>query len=78
MVYPQLSVTDVGGTSHHLIKHHKGNNNGYAAWNALCEWYYGGAVKNETAHSLRYKLEIYCLTFASNAAQYFSNFLTSF
>ena len=49
VVYYLLSVETVGVTSHHLIKHHEGDKNGYGAWNDLCEWYDGDAVKNETS-----------------------------
>ena len=48
----------VVGTEHNLVKQHKEDMNGYAAWNNLCEWYDRDAVNNETAYSLRFKLEI--------------------
>ena len=68
VVYSQLAVATVGGTAHRLVKQHEDDNNGYGACNTLCEWYYGYAVKNETEDSLRFKLEIYHITSASNAA----------
>ena len=43
--------------------------NGYASWNDLFEWYDGDTVNNETEDSLRFKLEIYCLTSVLNASQ---------
>ena len=78
VVYFKLEVATVVGTANHLFKENKDDNNGYAAWNALCEWYGGYAVKNETSYPLWYKLESYRLTSKSNAAQYINNFLTSF
>ena len=78
VVYYQLEVATVGGTEHHLVKQHKENNYGYVAWNPLCEWYDGGAVKNEAEVSLMYKFEIYCLKSDSNASQYMNDLLTSF
>ena len=47
MLYSQLVVTIFGETSHHLIKQHGDDKNGYIACNALCEWYDWDAVKNE-------------------------------
>ena len=48
VVYHKSAVATIGGTEHHLVKKHEDNKDGYAAWNALCEWYYGDAAKNET------------------------------
>ena len=70
VVYYQLAVATVGGTSHQIIKKNEGNKNVYGACNTLCECYDGGAVEKKTADYLRSKLEIYCLTLASNIAQY--------
>ena len=47
VVYSQLSVATVGGTAYHLIKKHEDDENGYVAWNALCEWYDGNSVKSK-------------------------------
>ena len=69
VVYSQLEVATVGGTAYHLIKHHDNNNNGYEAWNALCDWYDGDEVNIEISYLLRPKLESYGITLVSNAAQ---------
>lgn len=37
VVYSQLSVTTVGGNSHHLVKRWEGDKDGHSAWIALCE-----------------------------------------
>ena len=78
MVYYHLAVATVRGNAQHVIKQHEDDKNGYGAWNALFEWYDGNAVKKKTAYYLRSELESYCLTSASNAAQYINDFLTSF
>ena len=78
MVYSQLAVSTVGGTSYRIIKKYEDNNNGYGAWKALFDLYDGNAVKNKTADYLKSKLGIYYLTSTSNAAQYINNFSTSF
>ena len=70
MVHSKLAVEILGRTEHHLVKQHKDNNNGYAAYNYFCECYYGDSVQNEAAYSLRSNLEIYRLTSAPNTAQY--------
>ena len=58
VVYSKIKLATVVGTEHHLVKQHKEDMNGYVAWNNLCEWYDRDAVNNETAYSLRFKLEI--------------------
>ena len=78
LVYSQLEVATIGWTAYHIIKKYEDDKDGYGAWNDLCEWYDGGAVRNKTSDSLRSKLESYRITSASNAAQYINNFLTSF
>ena len=45
-----------------MVKKHEDDKNGYESWNALCEWYNGYAVNNETSDYLRSKSEKYCLT----------------
>ena len=48
VVYLQLSVVNIGVTSHYLIKQYEDDKIVYGAWNALCGWYDEYAVKNET------------------------------
>ena len=55
-------------------KKHDDDNNGYGAWNALCECYDWYAAKKETAYSLITKLEIYRIKSVSNTAQDINNF----
>ena len=78
VVYSQLEVQTVGGTSHHLIKPYEDDKNFYGAWNALCEWSDDAAVKNKPANYFKSNLESYRITLASNVAQCINNFLTSF
>jgi hypothetical protein len=77
-VFSQLSVSTVDGTAHHLIKVHEGLKDGHAAWIALCEWYDGDAMKNETSESLRTKLETLRLHSGLTASQYVNKFLMWF
>ena len=46
LVYSQVALETVGGTAHHLVKQHKDNNNGFAAWKTFCECYEGDSMKN--------------------------------
>jgi hypothetical protein len=78
VVFSQLSVSTVDGTAHHLIKVHEGLKDGHAAWIALCEWYDGDAMKNETSESLRTKLETLRLHSGLTASQYVNKFLMWF
>ena len=76
VVYYKLSVATVVGTAaYNMIKQHDDYKNGYVAWNFFCEWYDGGAEKNETADYLRSKLESYRLTLASDESKYLNNVL---
>ena len=51
-----MAVETVGGTTHHLVKQHEDDNNGYAAWKYLCEFYDEYAVSNKEYYSLVSKL----------------------
>ena len=78
VVYSQLSVENVGVNEHHLVKRYEDYKNGCGAWNALCEYYYGVYVNNETSYYLSSKLEIYRLKLESNSEHYINTLLTSF
>ena len=52
----QLAVETVGETVNNLVKKYEYDKNGYGEWNALCGWYDGDEVKNETSDYLKSKL----------------------
>ena len=56
LVYSLLAAATVGGTEHNLVKQHEDDNNGYAAWKYLCEFYDEYAVSNKEYYSLVSKL----------------------
>ena len=76
IVYAQLSVATIGGTANHLIKKFDSTKNGYSAWEALCNWYDGEMIQNETSDALRDKLESLKLTTTTSASVYINNYLT--
>ena len=45
IVYSQLSVANVGGTAHRLVKTFKDMKNGNSYWRLMCEWYDGDVIK---------------------------------
>ena len=57
VVYSQLVVAMVDGTAYHLVRQHEEQKDGHKAWIALCEWYVGDQIQNETLESLRSKLD---------------------
>ena len=75
VVYSQLAVATVDGTAHHLVKQFEHIKDGNAAWAALCEWYDGDVVRNETAETLRDKLENTRLTTTTTASEFVNDFL---
>lgn len=76
IVYSQLAVATVDGTAYHLIKQFEDSKDGHAAWQALIEWFDGDVIKNETAESLRTKLEKLKLTRSLKAEDYINKYLT--
>ena len=59
IIYSQLSVAISGGTAYHLVKQFESEKEGYATWNALCEWYDGDTMKAETTDTISNKLGSY-------------------
>jgi hypothetical protein len=59
-----------------LIKQHKTNKDGHAAWAALLTWYDSNTIKNEIAESLQNKLELLKLHQGTSGSQYINQFLT--
>ena len=57
IVYSQLSVATVDGTTHHIVMNHAESKNGFQAWKDLVQWYEGDSVRNETAEDLQPKME---------------------
>ena len=49
IVYLQLSVATVGGTSHHMVKRFEDTKDGNAALKSMCEWYDVNVINNKTA-----------------------------
>ena len=76
IVYSQLAAATVDGNAHHLVKEYEDGQDGYAAWQNLCDWYDGDVVKHETADELRSKLESLKLDTTTAATQYINKFLT--
>ena len=74
VVYSQLAVTTISRTAHHLVKQFDTSKNGNMAWEALLEYYDGGAVKNETADALRDKLSHLKLNTSTSAVSYINIF----
>jgi hypothetical protein len=75
IVYSQLAVATVDGNAHHLVKQHEDSRDGYAAWQALVEWFDGDIIKNETAEALREKLETLSLHPGVTASDYVNKYL---
>ena len=78
IVYSQLAVATSGGTAYHLVKAFEWEQDGNAAWRNLLEWYDGDALKNETADTLRRKLESYRLSSSDGVLRYINNFITTY
>ena len=76
VVYSQLSAATVDGNAHHLVKQHDDVDDGWGAWQSLCEWYDGDVVQSETADELRSRLEALKLGTGTPATQYINKFLT--
>ena len=77
IVYSQLAVATVDGTAYHLVKKFEDSRDGHEAWNALLTWYDGDSVKNETAETIRARLEGLKLHQGSSAENYINKFQTS-
>eukprot|EP00957_Ditylum_brightwellii_P000324 25411-Ditylum_brightwellii.AAC.1 len=75
IVYSQLSVATSGGTAYYLVKQFESENDGHAAWSALCEVYDGDTMKAETADKIRNKLGSYCIYNGDSASYYINIFL---
>ena len=75
IVWAQLMVATTDGTAQHLIKAQEETKNGHAAWQSLLDWYDGEIIKNETAETLREKIETLRLRGGSSASKYINNFL---
>jgi hypothetical protein len=75
VVYAQLYVATVEGTAHHLVKQHETLKDGHAAWNSLCEWYDGDIIKNETAETLRSRIEALKLHSGGSASDFVNKYL---
>ena len=75
IVYSQLAVATVDGNAHHLVKQHEDTRDGYAAWQALVEWFDGDIIKNETAEALREKLETLSLHPGVTASDYVNKYM---
>jgi len=52
VVYSQLAVATVDGTVYHLVRQFEGQKDGHEAWMALCGWFDGDQIWNETSESL--------------------------
>ena len=76
IVFSQLSAATVDGNAHHLVKQHEDDDDGWAAWHSLCDWYDGEVIQSETADELRSKLEALKLGTGTSARQYINKFLT--
>ena len=76
IVYSQLAAATVDGNAHHLVKEFEATQDGWGAWNNLCDWYDGDVVQHETADELRSKLEQLRLHTGTSATQYLNQFLT--
>ena len=75
VVYSQLAVATVDGTAYHLVRQFEELKDGHEAWNALCGWFDGDQIRNETLESLRSKLDSLKLHNGTTASQYVNKFL---
>jgi hypothetical protein len=75
VVFAQLFVATVDGTAHHLVKQHEKEKDGNAAWKALCEWYDGDVIKNETSETIRSRIEGLKLHTGITASDYVNKYL---
>jgi hypothetical protein len=75
VVYAQLYVATVDGTAHHLIKQHDVNKDGNATWKLLCEWFDGDWIRNETAETIRSRIEALKLQAGTTASDYVNKYL---
>lgn len=75
VVYSQLAVATVDGTAYHLVRNFEDEKDGHEAWMALCEWFDGDQIRNETSESLRSKLDSLKLHNGTTASQYVNKFL---
>jgi hypothetical protein len=78
IVYSQLAVATVDGNAHHLVKQYESERDGYKSWQALIEWYDGDVIRNETAESLREKLETLSLHPGVSASDYVNKYMMRF
>lgn len=75
VVYSQLAVATVEGTAYHLVRQYDEEKDGHAAWSALCTWFDGDQIRNETSETLRAKLEGLKLHSGTTASQFVNKFL---
>ena len=65
----------VDGTTYHIAQKYKEKKDGNAAWVALCEWFNGDQIRNETSEGLWSKLDTLKLHNGLTAVQYVNKFL---
>eukprot|EP00957_Ditylum_brightwellii_P179127 13646803-Ditylum_brightwellii.AAC.1 len=78
IVYSQLSVATSGGMAYHIVKQFENEKDGHAVCNTLCEWHEGDTMKEETADTIRERLNGYKMNNGDSASHYINNFLTSY
>ena len=76
VVYSQLATSTCDGCAYFLVKQFEETQNGQAAWKALCDWYDGDVIKNETAESIQTKLEALKFHSGISASEYVNKFMT--
>ena len=79
LIFALLSNATVEGHPHHLVNDFKQEKDGYLAWHALCDWYDGEEIKNETADALRTKIQSLKMSGGngeSSASSYINKFKT--
>ena len=76
IVYSQFSAATVDGTAHHLVKKLSESKDGYAAWQALTNWYNRDQIKHETAEDIGSKVDGLTLHSVITASNYVNKFFT--
>ena len=74
ILYSQLVVATASGTAHHLVQPYEDMMSGFSAWQALLLWYNRDVIKQETAETLRTKLENLKLSRGNTASNYINQF----
>jgi hypothetical protein len=75
IVYSQLTVATVDGNAHHLVKQHEDERDGHKAWSSLLEWFDGDTIRNETADTIRAKLDSLILHPGITASDYVNKYM---